>query len=48
MRLFSAIYKSDINVSMMDLGSSEMNVIIGVDEEDYANAIRSIYAEFVK
>lgn len=48
MRLFSAIYNADINVSMMDLGSSEMNVIIGVDEEDYTNAIRAIYAEFVK
>lgn len=47
-RLFSAIYKADINVRMMDLGSSELNVIIGVDEKDYKNAIRAIYAEFVK
>ncbi len=46
-RLFSAIYKADINVRMMDLGSSELNVIIGVDEKDYANAIRAIYHEFV-
>ncbi|TJX14551.1 aspartate kinase [Tissierella creatinini] len=46
-RLFSAIYKADINVRMMDLGSSELNVIIGVDEKDYANALRAIYAEFI-
>ena len=44
-RIFSAIAKADINIRMIDQGSSELNIIIGVDEEDYEKAIRSIYEE---
>jgi aspartate kinase len=33
---------------MIDQGSSEMNVIIAVDEADYENALRAIYEEFRK
>jgi aspartate kinase len=33
---------------MIDQGSSELNVIVGVDEADYETAIRAIYNEFVK
>ena len=31
---------------MIDQGSSELNIIIGVDEADYEKALRSIYLEF--
>lgn len=47
-RILRAIAKADINIRMIDQGSSELNVILGVDENDYQKAIRSIYAEFVK
>ncbi|MDX9917775.1 MAG: aspartate kinase [Gudongella sp.] len=47
MRLFTALYNADINVKMMDQGSSDLNLIIGVDEEDYADAVRAIYDEFI-
>ena len=47
-RILRAISKADINVRMIDQGSSELNVILGVDEADYQKAIRAIYAEFVK
>lgn len=45
-RIFRALANAGINIRMIDQGSSEMNIIIGVDEEDYRAAIQSIYAEF--
>ncbi len=45
-RVFGAISSADINVKMIDQGSSELNIIIGVDERDYETAIRAIYNEF--
>lgn len=45
-RVFSAL--SDINVKMIDQGSGELNIIIGVRTEDFEPAIRAVYAEFVK
>jgi len=46
-RVFAAIYRAGINVRMIDQGSSELNIILGVDESDYAAAVRAIYAEFM-
>jgi len=45
-RLLSAIAGADINVRMIDQGSSEMNIIIGVDEADFERAVRAVYVEF--
>ncbi len=45
-KIFNALYKADINVRMIDQGSSEMNIIIGVEEQDYEDAIRAIYGAF--
>ena len=45
-RLFSALAKARVNIRMIDQGSSEQNIIVGVDEEDLATAIRAIYNEF--
>lgn len=45
-RLFKAVADAGINVMMIDQGSSELNIIIGVDNEDYEDCIRAIYREF--
>lgn len=45
-RLFSALAKARVNVRMIDQGSSEQNIIVGVEEGDLALAIRAIYNEF--
>jgi len=45
-RLFAALAKARVNVRMIDQGSSEQNIIVGVEEADLAGAIRAIYAEF--
>ncbi len=45
-RLFSAIAAADVNVLMIDQGSSELNIIVGVKNSDYEKCIRAIYREF--
>ena len=47
-RVFNALSNADINIRIIDQGSSELNIIIGVDEADYEKSLRAIYAEFVK
>ena len=42
-----AVAKADINIRMIDQGSSEINIIIGVEEADFEKAIRAIYDEFM-
>ncbi len=46
-RIFSALARASLNIRMIDQGSSELNIIIGVDECDYVPALRAIYAEFM-
>lgn len=46
-RVFGAISKADINIRMIDQGSCELNIIIGVNENDFEGTIRAIYNEFV-
>ena len=46
-RLFSALEKAGINVRLIDQGSSEINIIVGVDNLDFENAVRTIYRAFV-
>jgi len=45
-RLFAALAKEDINVMMIDQGSSELNIIVGVRGEDFERAVNAIYTEF--
>ena len=45
-RLCNAIAGAGINIRMIDQGSSELNIIVGVDNADYENAIRAVYREF--
>ncbi len=46
-RIFSALAHAHINVKMIDQGSSELNIIVGVKHEDFKNAIRALYEIFV-
>lgn len=46
-RIFSALAHANVNVKMIDQGSSELNIIIGVRNEDFETAIRAIYDIFV-
>ena len=46
-RIFSALAHANVNVKMIDQGSSELNIIIGVANEDFETAIRAIYDIFV-
>ncbi len=45
-RLFNAIAAADINIKMIDQGSSELNIIVAVKNDDYEKCIRAIYCEF--
>ncbi|MEE1304716.1 MAG: aspartate kinase [Agathobacter sp.] len=47
-RIFSALAHANINVRMIDQGSSELNIIIGVSNEDFERAIEAIYDIFVE
>lgn len=46
-RIFSALAHANVNVKMIDQGSSELNIIIGVRNHDFNAAIRAIYDIFV-
>lgn len=46
-KIFEALSQKDINIKMIDQGSSELNIIIGVKNTDFENAIRAIYSIFV-
>lgn len=46
-RIFSALAHSRINVKMIDQGSSELNIIIGVKNSDFEQAIKAIYDIFI-
>ena len=47
-RIFSALAHAHINVKMIDQGSSELNIIVGVRHDDFKNAIRALYQIFVE
>ena len=45
-RLFNALSEANINIRMIDQGSSEINIIVGIDNADYERCVRAIYREF--
>ena len=47
-RIFKAASAADVNIRMIDQGSSELNIILGVDDHDLEKAQRAIYSEFIK
>lgn len=46
-RVFKSLAEAEVNVRMIDQGSSELNIIVGVDSNDYMVALKAIYDEFV-
>jgi aspartate kinase len=46
--LFEALRQASVNVRMISQGASEINIIVGVDEADYQNAVGAIYKAFVE
>ena len=46
--LFTALADARVNIKMIDQGSSELNIIIGVAEEDFEVAMKAIYNAFIK
>ncbi|HVI41347.1 MAG TPA: aspartate kinase [Anaerovoracaceae bacterium] len=46
-KLFAALSESGVNIRMIDQGSSEMNIIVGVENKDFETAIKAIYKAFV-
>jgi len=47
-KLFNALGESNVNIRMIDQGSSEINIIVGVENKDFEIAIKAIYNAFVK
>jgi aspartate kinase len=45
-KLFGSLAQKKINVRMIDQGSSEINIIVGVETDDFENAQRAIYQAF--
>lgn len=46
-RVFDALSKEKINIKMIDQGSSELNIVVGVRNRHFENAIKAIYNEFI-
>ena len=46
-RIFNALYRAGVNVRMIDQGSSELNIIVGVANSDFEKATKAIYEAFV-
>jgi len=46
-RLFGALASAGINIRMIDQGSSELNIIVGVENDDFEKTVRVIYDAFV-
>ena len=47
-RVFTALANAGVNIRMIDQGSSELNIVVGVDSNDYITALQAIYNTFVK
>ena len=47
-RVFDAISREGVNIRMIDQGSSEISIIVGVEERDFDTTLRGIYNEFVQ
>ncbi|MCC6488920.1 MAG: aspartate kinase [Candidatus Hydrogenedentes bacterium] len=45
-RLTTALAKADVNIRVIDQGSSENNIIVGIEEQDFEKAVKAIYDAF--
>ena len=46
-KVCSSLANADVNIRMIDQGSSELNIIVGVENKDYETAITALYNEFL-
>ena len=46
-KVFVALGKSNVNIRMINQGSSEINIIVGVENSEFEKAINSIYNTFI-
>ncbi len=46
-RIFASLAHNNVNIKMIDQGSSELNIIVGVSEEDFEGSIRAVYDIFI-
>ncbi len=47
-KVFTALAQADVNIRMIDQGSSEINIIVGIDEADYEKAVNALYNAFFR
>lgn len=47
-RVFKALSDADINIRMIDQGSSEMNILVGIENDNFEKGIKAIYKAFVQ
>ncbi|MGG7179111.1 aspartate kinase [Clostridium paraputrificum] len=45
-KVFGALAEADVNIRMIDQGSSEMNILVGTENDDFERTIRAIYKAF--
>jgi aspartate kinase len=45
-KVFKGLAQGDVNIRMINQGSSEINIIVGVENEDFEKALKSIYKAF--
>ena len=46
-KVFDALAKAGINIRMIDQGSDELNIIVGIDESEYNKAINALYNKMI-
>ena len=46
-KVFGALAEAGVNIRMIDQGSDELNIIIGVDEADYEKSIKALYGSMI-
>lgn len=46
-KVFTALKEAQINVSLIDQGASELNIIVGIEPKDYEPAVQALYRAFV-
>ena len=46
-KLFAVLGQNNINIRMIAQGTDEMNIIVGVENEDYEKTVKTIYESFV-
>jgi aspartate kinase len=45
-KVFSALTEADVNIRMIDQGSSEINILVGIENDDFEKGIKAIYSAF--